>query len=81
MSSPVIPTDRRTSVYAVLSFVLGLTWWFWVGSILAVVLGHVARAEVRDEGRGGDTLAIFGLVMGYLGIFTLGLVILVRILN
>ncbi|WP_363320471.1 DUF4190 domain-containing protein [Pseudonocardia sp.] len=51
-----IPTTRQTSISAVNSLVAGLTWWFWVGSIAAVVLGHIARKECREQGYGGDSL-------------------------
>lgn len=72
----VTTTDRRTSVYAILSFFLGLFWFFWVGSILGVLLGHLARREIRQEGLGGDTWAIWGLIFSYMGIVTLAFTIL-----
>jgi hypothetical protein len=34
----------------------------------AVILGHVARANIKRTGERGDGLAIAGLVLGYLGI-------------
>jgi hypothetical protein len=40
----------------------------WIGSVAAVVTGHIGRREVRDRGYGGDTLAIIGLVLGYIGL-------------
>jgi hypothetical protein len=39
---------------------LGLT------GVPAVVLGHAARAEIRRTGQGGDSLALTGLVLGWL---------------
>jgi hypothetical protein len=39
---------------------LGLT------SIPAVILGHMARTEIRRTGKRGDGMAITGLILGYL---------------
>ncbi|TBR12617.1 MAG: DUF4190 domain-containing protein [Lysobacter sp.] len=59
-----------TSPMAVASLVLGLLGWTAlpvVGSLGAIVCGHLARGEIRrDGGRvGGDGLAVSGLVLGY----------------
>ena len=73
----------RTSGPAVASLVLGIVWVFWIGSILAVVFGHVALSQIKRSygavrGRG---LAVAGLVLGYLGVATLLLSIVVAIAN
>ncbi|GCB46793.1 DUF1707 and DUF4190 domain-containing protein [Streptomyces sp. NL15-2K] len=39
---------------------------FGLTGIPAVVLGHAARAEIRNTGEGGDGLALIGLVFGWL---------------
>lgn len=57
----------QTSVLAVVSLIAGLLWFFWIGSVVAIVTGHQARRQVREMGYGGDTLAIIGLILGYLG--------------
>jgi hypothetical protein len=62
---------RRTSSLAVVSLVAGLLGWTlapWIGSIVAIVTGHMARSEIRrdPEGVEGDGLAIAGLVLGWL---------------
>lgn len=68
-----------TSTLAVISLVSGLLGWTllpFLGSLVAVVCGHLARAEIR-RARGnleGDGLAVAGLVLGYLA---LGLCLLV----
>jgi len=52
--------------------ILGLVGWVpcGVGSIVAIVLGFVARAQIRDSrGRqGGDALAVAGIVLGFVAI-------------
>jgi hypothetical protein len=39
---------------------------FGLTGIPAVVLGHMARSEIRRSGEGGDGLALTGLVLGWL---------------
>lgn len=53
----------RTSGLAVAALVLGLLGF----SIIPVVLGHVALAQIKKTGDGGGAMAIVGLVLGYLG--------------
>lgn len=62
---------RPTSTAAILSLVFGLLAWLMVpllGSIAAIVCGHLARGEIRraDGQIEGDGMAIAGLVLGYL---------------
>ena len=64
------PVHRTTSAMAVVSLVFGVTAWCMlpvIGAIVAVVCGHVARSEIRrSPGQlEGDSLAIVGLVLGY----------------
>ena len=61
---------KRTSTLAIISLVTGLLGWTllpWLGSIAAIVTGHMARAEIRrdPENTEGDGMAIGGLVLGY----------------
>jgi hypothetical protein len=56
--------------------VLGILWLYWVGSILAVVFGHIALSQNRHTGQGGRGLAIAGLVLGYVGLALLAVFIL-----
>lgn len=67
MSTPI----RQTSVLAVVSLVFGILGWNllpFVGSVVAVICGHMARSEIRRSQctLEGDGLAVAGLVMGYL---------------
>jgi Domain of unknown function (DUF4190) len=60
--------------------VLGILWLWWVGSILAVVFGHVSLHQIRSSGQSGRGLAIAGLVLGYLGLVVLiGVIIAVAV--
>jgi len=57
--------------------VLGILWVCWVGSILAVIFGHISLSTMkRSMGRlAGRGMAIAGLVLGYVGVASLVLVI------
>ena len=69
MNTPV----RQTNSLAVVSLVCGILGWTllpFLGSIVAIVCGHMARSEIRraPDRLEGDGLAIAGLVLGYLSI-------------
>jgi hypothetical protein len=64
---------RKTNGLAVASMILGILWVCWIGSILAVLFGHIALSQIKksqgaQQGRG---FAITGLVLGYLGVVSL----------
>lgn len=60
----------KTNALAVISLVFGILWLFWIGSLVAVITGHMARKEIERSGgaQSGDGLAIAGLVLGWIGI-------------
>jgi len=65
------PADSEaTNGLAVASLVCGLMEVFTLGitAIPAVILGHVARGQIRRNGERGDGMATAGLVLGWLGI-------------
>ena len=51
-----------------LGFGLGQVVCWFFGGIIAVVCGHVARRQIRKTGEQGASMALAGLVLGYLGI-------------
>ncbi len=80
MNTPV----RTTSPLAIVSMVFGILGWTlvpWIGSIVAVITGHLARGEIRRASGhlDGDGMAIAGLVLGY-AMLALSLVGLVLVL-
>jgi len=63
---------RTTSTTAIVSLVFGVICWVaipFIGAIVAIVCGHVARTEIRNAPPGsidGDGMAVAGLILGYL---------------
>jgi hypothetical protein len=76
---------RQTSTLAVVSLVFGILGWTllpFLGSLVAVVCGHMARGEIR-RAQGtleGDGMAVAGLVLGYIVIGLSVLAVLAAIL-
>lgn len=61
-----------TSTLAVVSLVFGILAWCvlpFVGAIVAIICGHLARSEIRnsspEQRQEGDGMAVAGLVLGY----------------
>lgn len=71
--------QRRTNGMAIASMVLGILWLYWIGSVLALVFGYVAKRQIA-ESRGtqdGGGMATAGIVLGWIGIGFFSLFILI----
>lgn len=68
---------RSTNGLAIASMVLGILWLYWIGSILALVLGYIATNQIRERGEGGGGMATAGIVLGWIGVGFLGLAIVI----
>jgi hypothetical protein len=61
----------RTSGTAIASLIFGIITWVglpFIGALVAVICGHVARGEIRRMPIGtieGDGMALAGLILGY----------------
>jgi hypothetical protein len=68
-----IRPSGRLNLLAVVSLVAGLLWMFWLGSIAAIVTGHVALHQIsRSAGtETGRAAALIGLMFGYFGVAAL----------
>ncbi|SEL23335.1 protein of unknown function [Blastococcus sp. DSM 46786] len=64
---------QRTNGMAIASMVLGILWLYWIGSILALVFGYVAKRQIQERGEAGGGMATAGIVLGWIGVglFTL----------
>ncbi|MBH99588.1 MAG: hypothetical protein CL467_03195 [Acidimicrobiaceae bacterium] len=68
----LVKPAEKTSGLGIASLVLGITWIFWLGSLLAVIFGHVALSQIqKDSSISGRGMAIAGVTLGWIGIATL----------
>jgi Domain of unknown function (DUF4190)/Domain of unknown function (DUF1707) len=67
---------KRTNGLAIASVVSAVVWMWWLGSLAAVIMGHVALRQINRSGgrQTGRGVAITGLALGYLGLLTLAFV-------
>jgi hypothetical protein len=72
---PVTPTNGL----AIGSLVCGILEFFTLGlaAVPAVILGHLARGQIRRTGEHGDGMAIAGLILGWLAIGGWALLLLI----
>lgn len=64
-------TTGRTNGKAIASLVLGIvgvTGIPFVASVIAIILGHMARREIAQHGEEGRGIATAGIVLGWVGV-------------
>src|SRR3979411_1974853 len=84
-SGSVIPVSRPLNSLAVVSLVAGMAGYIlphpFIGGLVAIVTGHVARSQIRRSGEAGARLALVGLILGYLhllfSVLLVGFIVLV----
>jgi hypothetical protein len=69
---PFYRPATSTNSLAVVSLIFGILGWTvlpFIGAIVAIICGHLARGEIRqshvDNRPEGDGMAVAGLVLGY----------------
>ena len=71
-SAPRTGDNSRPTVngLAIASLVLGIVWLMWIGSILALVFGYVAKRQIEQSPhrQSGRELALAGIVLGWVGV-------------
>src|SRR6185437_3059612 len=71
-----------TNPLSIASLVCGLAQFlgFWVVTgIPAIIMGHIARRQIRERGEQGDGMALAGLILGYIGL-VLGIIFTIFII-
>lgn len=63
VAAPTGSADGRTNTMAIVAFVCS-----FVVSIVAIILGHVALAQIKRTGEDGRGFAVAALVLGYIGL-------------
>ncbi|MBX3688047.1 DUF4190 domain-containing protein [Dokdonella sp.] len=80
MNAPV--PARQTSTTALVSLISGILCWFmlpFVGALVAIICGHLARGEIRRAPPGtidGDGMALTGLILGWAQLILMVLVVI-----
>jgi len=76
---PAPPVAPRTNALAVAALACGIAQVIVgpFGTIPAIVLGHLARHQIRRTGEGGAGLALAGLLLGWAAVALAGLLIIV----
>ena len=71
------PPQKQGAGLAIASMVLGILWLYWIGSILALVFGYIARKQIRERGEAGGGMATAGIVLGWIGVAVFVLAVVV----
>lgn len=71
----------QTSGLAVASLILGILFLIFPAAILAIILGHISRSQIRGSaGRiKGGGMALAGLILGYAGVAVIPILIIAAI--
>jgi hypothetical protein len=80
---PPVYQSQQMNGLAIASLILSLTWIFWIGSIAALAMGYSAKRQI-DQSNGtqsGRGLALTGIILGWVGIGTLVLTIILFTLS
>lgn len=69
-SAPAGPPTNGMAIASLIASILGLTLFPTIGSIVGLVLGYMARKEIRESGGAmtGDGLATAGIIIGWIGV-------------
>lgn len=64
------PPNSTMAIVSLVSGILGWTFVPLLGSIVAIITGHMAKKEIKESmgNLGGDSMASIGLVLGYISI-------------
>lgn len=62
------PANNAMALVSLISGIVGLTLIPFIGSIVAVITGHMAKRQIAQTGEGGSGMATGGLVTGYIGL-------------
>jgi hypothetical protein len=69
---------RKTNGLAVASLIVGALWIYWIGSVLALIFGYIAKSQIEKSGdmQEGRGLAVAGIVLGWVGVGVLAILII-----
>jgi hypothetical protein len=78
MAPVFVRPSRRPNGLAIASVIVGVLWMGWLGSVTAVVMGHIALRQIDRSGgtQIGRAAAFAGLAVGYFALSVLLAIIL-----
>ncbi|MFI7011723.1 DUF1707 and DUF4190 domain-containing protein [Streptomyces sp. NPDC050145] len=79
MPAPYLPPPTNGKAIGAMSCGVATFFSMGVSGIPAVILGHMARKEIRERGEQGDGMAVAGIVLGWLSIAGWALFILLMV--
>lgn len=64
------PPNSNLALISLITGILGLTLFPFIGSIIALIIGYMAKKEIQESrgSLGGDGLAKGGIILGWIGI-------------
>jgi len=80
---PPYSAPAKWNGFAIASMVLGIVWVYWIGSILALVFGYIAKSQIEQSGgrEQGTGMAVAGIVLGWVGVGILACFIVLLVLG
>jgi hypothetical protein len=69
-SPPAGPRNSGMAIGSLIASILGVTLIPTIGSIIGLILGYMARKEIRESGGTvtGDGMATAGIIIGWVGV-------------
>lgn len=65
---PMPPKNNTLAIVALISAIASLTVVPFIGSIVAVITGHMSLSQIKFSGEGGRGMALAGVIIGWVGI-------------
>lgn len=83
MNEKTVPTSGLATTSLVFGLIGALVGWCSLGlpSMIAILFGHLARPQTKTGERGGNGMAITGLILGYLVAIPVIIVAIIGVIN
>ena len=62
-----LPPTNVLAIVGMCASIFGVISSFFIGGIAGIIMGHIARKQIRERGERGDGMAIAALWVGYIG--------------
>jgi hypothetical protein len=62
-----LPPTNTLAIIALCASIVGVVSTIFLGGIAGIIMGHIARKQIRERGERGDGMAVGALWVGYIG--------------